>query len=93
MDSAALFSLSDIDYAYNKTAWQSSDHDEMSKASKAVDGSDFTMAQTGTEPWPLLVVDITRAIHIAEIWVTDDGKRMSQHMIISNLHSCIKATK
>ena len=67
-----LYWLSGINYACNKIAWQSSDHDETTKATKAVDTFDDTMAKTRSEPWPLLTVDITRAIHIAEIYVVTD---------------------
>ena len=62
----------------------------MTKAIKAVDGSEDTMAKTGAGPWPLLTVDIARPIHVAEIWLVHGGKGMTQYMITFNLLSCRK---
>ena len=79
------FGFSGIDYAYNKTAWQSTDYDQTTTAFKAIDAPyDFkeNLAQTLEEPWSYWAVDIARAKYIEMIYVLTGHLGMHQQKVI-----------
>ena len=68
-----------IDYAYNKSTWQSSKHNETTTAAKAVDVYKTTSAKTQREPWSLWAADIAKSRQISSINVLAENISTPQH--------------